>query len=90
MTPIITNVSERIITSAGDVELLALHVSLTVLLLVLLISKELLQAAASTQSRTRMQAINAVVVPLMMTFGAIVIIRIVEWVKEWIASRITY
>ena len=69
-TTIVSNTYDALSMIFGGIAIL--------LLLVLLVQKELVRALGGPQSRTWMQALNTAIVPLLLAFGFVVVVRFVN------------
>ena len=69
ITTIQSNTYETLSTSLGLIVIL--------LLIVLLVQKEFIRAIGGPRSQTWMQALNIAIIPLLLTFGLTVVMRIV-------------
>ena len=65
-------------STTPDVLSTTVSVIVIVLLLVLIVQKELVRAFGGPQSREWMQALNIAIVPLLLAFGVIILVRFIE------------
>jgi hypothetical protein len=83
MTSTVTELTITTIASSTYESLsTTLSVVVLVLLLVLLIQKELVWAFGGPRSGVWMQALDTAIVPLLVTFGLVVIIRILGFLQS--------
>jgi hypothetical protein len=76
MLPIITNTAT--IGDTGNAYSFALSILVIAFILVVLVLREVLQAVQKDSLRIRIDILNVVIVPLLLTFGVLVILRVVE------------
>jgi hypothetical protein len=83
MTAIVNEITTRIISS-GTFDALSTTYGLIValLLIFLLVQKELLRAHGGRRARLWLQTLNIAIVPLVVAFGLVVVMRIVDLVRE--------
>jgi hypothetical protein len=74
ITTIVSNTYDALSTTVGVIAIL--------LLLVLLIQKELTRAFGGPRSRIWMRALDVAIVPLLLTFSLIVIMRFVDLLSD--------
>ena len=79
MTSIVTEVTRTLILSSTYESLSTSLGSIAILLLfVLLVQKELMRAHGGPHSRRWMRALDIAIAPLLLTFGIIVIMRLIN------------
>ena len=79
MLPIITDATT--IGDAGNAYSFVLSILVTVLILVLLMLREFLQAARKDSGRIRIDVLDIAIVPLLLIFGLLVILRVIDLVS---------
>ncbi len=78
MSASLTQATLQAIAALGDTEQIsAFALCALLLLLVLLILKEVVRSLNRPQAETALQAINVAIVPLLMLFGFVVLLRLV-------------
>jgi hypothetical protein len=83
MSAIVNEITTRIISS-GTFDALSTTYGLIIamLLIILLVQKELMRAHGGPHVRLWLQTLNIAIVPLVVAFGMVVVMRIVDLVRE--------
>ena len=79
MLPTVTNTS--LSGGMGDAESLTLGIIVTVCVLILLVLREFLQAAGKGSPRMRIQILNIALIPFLLAFGVLIILRVIGLVS---------
>ena len=79
MLPVMINAA--VTEDTGNAYSLTLSILVIVLLLVLLVLREFLQAARKDSLRTRIDILNIAIVPLLLAFGVLVLLRAIELIS---------